>query len=196
MSLPLLTLVIALGAEPIPPEKAAQIERAQQKAQAAVDAKYGNRKLSELSQDERRQLTKDRAEAEAKVLEENGVDAKQWARESLKKDRAAYADGKERVKALVEKEKADAEAAEKAKKEPREVQVQKGISDANPVVLEEQEGGAPVVETELPPEVAADQADAAEQDRLEGNAFGESNKDVTESALKGGRGKGKGGRGR
>lgn len=194
MSLPLLTLVIALGAEPIPPEKAAQIERAQQKAQAAVDAKYGNRKLSELSQDERRQLTRDRAEAEAKVLADNGVDAKQWARESLKKDRGAYADAKERVKALVEKEKADAEAAEKAKKASGEVQVQKGFSDENPVVLEEQEGGEPVVEKELPADVAADQAAAAEQDRLEGSP-GETSA-APEAPAKGGRGKGKGGRGR
>lgn len=194
MSLPLLTLVIALGAEPIPPDKAAQIERDQQKAQKAVDAKYGNKKLSELSADERRQLTKDRAEADAKVLDEHGVNAKQWARESLKKDRAQYADGKERVKALVEKEKADAEAAEKAKQAGTgEVQVQKGFSDENPVTLEEQQGGEPIVEKGLPSEVAADEAAAAEQDRLEGNAFSESNKAAASPAPKG---KGKGGRGR
>lgn len=193
MSLPLLTLVIALGAEPIPPDKAAQVERDQQKAQKAVDAKYGNKKLTELSQDERRQLTKDRAEAEAQVLDKHGLDAKQWARESLKKDRAQYAEGKERVKALLEKEKAEAEAAEKAKQAGTgEVQVQKGFSDENPVVLEEQQGDKPLVEEGLPSDVAADEAAAAEQDRLEGGADSEPSKPAPAPAAKGkGRGRGR-----
>ncbi len=170
MSLPFLILVLALGADPIPPEKAAQIEFDERKAQAEVTARYGNKQLSELSQEERRQLTKDRAAAEAKVLDKHGVDAKQWARESIKRDRGEYAEGQARVKELIAKEKAEAEAAEKAKQAPTEVQVQKGFSDENPVTLEERPGEGPSVEKGLPGEVTADQAAAAEQDRLESSA--------------------------
>ncbi len=157
MSITLLTLCLALGAdEPLAPEKSAVIEREQQKAQTEVSAKYGNKKLTELSREERGQLARDLANADKAVLEKNGVDPKQWARESLKKDRAAYAEGKQLVKDLEEKEKV-AEAKKKADADaPKEVEVQRGVSEDNPVTLDEKANadGTVPVEKGLPPEAA------------------------------------------
>ncbi|HEY0883192.1 MAG TPA: hypothetical protein VGD87_16770, partial [Archangium sp.] len=75
MSLSLVIVTIILSADEVAPDKAAAIELEQQKAQSEVSAKYGNKKLSELSQDERRQMVRDSVEADKKVLEKNGVDA-------------------------------------------------------------------------------------------------------------------------
>lgn len=157
MAITLLTLCLALAAdEPIAPEKSAVIEREQQKAQAEVNAKYGNKKPTELSREEQAQRAKDLADADKGVLDKNGVDPKQWARESLKKDRDAYAQGKQRVKELEEKEKA-AEAKKKADAEaPKEIEVQRGVSEENPVTLDEKPNadGTVAVEKGLPPEAA------------------------------------------
>lgn len=159
MSLSLLSLCLALVAdEPIPAEKAAVIERAQSKAQAEVSAKYGNKKSTELSQDERRQMVKDQAAAEKAVLEKHGVDAKQWARESLKRDRAQYADNQQRVKDLETKEKADEEKRKAEANAPKEIDVQRGINDGSPVTLDDkpnEEGQVPI-EQGLPPEAIQD----------------------------------------
>ena len=167
MSITLLTLCLALGAdEPLAPEKSAAIEREQQKAQAEIDAKYGNKKPTELSREERSQRAKDLAEADKAVLDKNGVDPKQWARESLKKDRAEYAQNKQAVKDLEEKEKA-AEAKKKADAAgPKEVEVQRGVSEQNPVTLDEKPNadGTVPVEKGLPPEAAQELEAAQGQD--------------------------------
>ncbi len=164
MSITLLTLCLALAAdEPIAPEKSAVIAREQRQAQAEVNAKYGNKKSSELSREERGQMTKDLANAEKAVLEKNGVDPKQWARDSLKKDRATYEQGKQLVKDLEEKEKA-AEAKKKADAEgSKEIEVQRGVSEQNPVTLDEKPNadGTVPVEKGLPPE-AAQELEAAQ----------------------------------
>lgn len=162
MSLSLVTLCLALVAdEPIAPEKAAAIEQAEQKAQAEVAAKYGNRKPTELSREERKSLDKDMADASNKVLEKNGVDPKAWARESLKKSRDGYAKNKELVKELNEKDKAAQEAAKKPS-EPKEIEVQRGVTEENPVVLDEKanEDGTVQVEKGLPPDAQRDQNEA------------------------------------
>lgn len=167
MSVSLITLCLALVAdEPIAPEKAAGIERAQQKAQAEVSAKYGNKKPTELSREERNQMDKDLANADKAVLEKNGVDPKQWARESLKKDRAGYAQNKEMVKGLAEKEKAAEDAKKAAANGPKEIEVQRGVSDENPVTLDEKpnEDGTIAVEKGLPPEAQREQDLASGQD--------------------------------
>jgi hypothetical protein len=173
MSLAFAVLALALSADDaLSLEKQAQLERDQEKAQAEVAKRYGNKKSSELTPEERKQMIKDQAAAEREVLEKNGIDPKQAAREAMKRDRADYARQKELVKELGEKEKAAKEAAEQAlkkAKEAGEVLVQRGISEENPVTLEEKEGedGKVAVEKGLPPELESDQAAAAEQDRLE-----------------------------
>lgn len=168
MSLALVTLTLVLTADDgrIAPEKAAAIELQHQKAQAEVWAKYGNRKLSEMSQEERRQLAKDQAAAERDVLEKNGIDAKTWARQSVKKDREEYAEAKALEKELAEKQKAEEEARKKAADGPKEVEVQRGITDATPVTLDEKpnDTGKVAVEEGLPPEVLQELGEVAAED--------------------------------
>jgi hypothetical protein len=172
MALPLFTLCLVLAAdEVISADKAAEITRAEQKAQAEVSKKYGNKKSSELTGAERGQMIRDQAAAEKAMLEKAGIDAKTWAREQMKKSRDEYAAGKEKVKQLEAKEKKDAADAQKAAKEGgiKDVTVQRGFSDEEPVTLEEKqnENGEVSVEKSLPPDVANDQSLASEQDRLE-----------------------------
>ncbi len=163
MSLSLVALCLALVAdEPIAPEKAAVIQRDQSKAQAEVSAKYGNKKPTELSRDERKEMARDLADADKAVLDKAGVDPKQWARESIKRDRAGFEKNKELVKDLEDKDKAAAEAKKKDAAGPKEITVQKGITDENPVTLEEKrnEDGTIAVEKGLPPEATREQAEA------------------------------------
>ena len=157
MSLSLITLCLVLGAdEPMSTDRSAKIIAQQARAQTEVLAKYGNKKEGELSKDEINQMAKDLAEADKAVLEKNGVDPKEWARENLKKDRAAYAETKEKVKEIQAKEKAADEAKKKAEAGgPKEIAVQRGISEENPVTLDDKpnvDGQIPV-EKGLPPEV-------------------------------------------
>jgi hypothetical protein len=188
MSLHLVTLCLALVAdEPLSPQKAAAVTREQAKAQADVAAKYGNKKSSELTPDERRQMIKDQTAAEKQVLEKHGVDAKTWARESIKRDRAQLATAKAEEQKLAEKEQKDAEDAKKPK-EQKPITVQKGFSDENPVTLEEKdaEEGKVAVEKGLPPGTDSDQEAAAEQDRLEGSgAADDGSKSAPKAAPKG-----------
>ncbi|MBL8914792.1 MAG: hypothetical protein JNM17_29065 [Archangium sp.] len=196
MSLPLLILSLALNADDgIPLQQQAQIESDQAKAQAEVAKKYGNRKSSEMSQDERRQMIKDQAAADKAVLEKAGVDPKQWAREQMKRSRSDYATAKEMGKEIAEKEKqAAADAAKKGSGDGKEteVQVQRGISDDNPVMIDEKpvEDGKPGVEQGISD---ADAAAAQEQDRLEnsGAASDGPSSGGSKPSGKGGKGGGK-----
>lgn len=191
---PFLFSLCLLAADDVTPAKAAEIQRAQTKAQAEVSAKYGNKKSSELSPDERRQMVRDQQAADKAVLDKAGVDAKTWARESVKMDRAGYAATQKEVKDQNEAEKKAAEAAKSGKKDgPTEVSVQRGFNDEEPVTLEEKENDGQVsVEKSLPPEVAAEQAAASEQDRLEGAAKSEPEAPAARPAAKGGKGGGGG----
>lgn len=195
MALPLFTLCLVLSAdEVIPADKAAQVTRAEQKAQTEVSQKYGNKKSSELSSQERSQMIRDQAAAEKATLEKAGIDPKTWAREQLKKSRSEYAEGKEKVKALEEKEKQDAEAAAKAEKDGlKDVSVQRGFSEEEPVTLEEKQGenGEVTVEKSLPPDVANDQALASEQDRLENSGDAKDTPAPASKPARGGKGGGR-----
>lgn len=159
-----LLLAVALTVGPdLDPQRAAAIEYEQAKETAAVEAKYGNKKSTELSREERVQMIRDLAAAQGKVLDKYGVSPRDWARAQMARSREEAAQVKEATKALEAKEKAAAAAKEN---EPgqREITVQRGISDDNPVVLEEREGAAPVVEQGLPPEYSKDQSDLAESE--------------------------------
>jgi hypothetical protein len=157
-----LTLTLLLHTDAGAATKSAQIELEQAEAQSAVDAKYGNKKPGELTASETRAKVRDQAAADRQVLEKNGLTPKEWARDSLKRSRAEFAEEKVALKALELKKKADAEAAAKPVAAVHEIQIQRGISEANPVILEEAAGAAPIVENGLPPEVLADQTAARE----------------------------------
>src|SRR3954468_729722 len=108
-------LLLTLAADDLTPQKAAQVEKDREKAMADVAKKYGNKKSSELSPDERREMIQDQRAAENGVLEKNGVDAKDMARYQTKMgadDRAAAKNERERLdkKDADDKKAADAKA--------------------------------------------------------------------------------------
>lgn len=165
------TALLALGLGQFDAERLATIEREQAKETAAVQAKYGNKKSTELSRDERAQMIRDLNAAEAKVLDKYGMSQREWARAQINRTREQADAVKQASKDQEAREKAAAEQAAKAQKdEGREVVVQKGFSDESPVVLEEKEGAVPVVEQGLPKDYENDQAAASEQDSLEKSA--------------------------
>lgn len=159
----LLAVCLSLTLGDFDAARAAAIERDQAKELAAVNAKYGNKKSTELSADERRQMIKDQADAEKKVLDKYGLSPKDWIREQLARSREQSEQVKEAGKALDEKEK----AAQKTNAEPKPIEIQKEISDARPVVLEENPEAPPMVEQGLPSDYQSDQAAAQEEDSFE-----------------------------
>jgi hypothetical protein len=165
----MLTLVLALTLRAdVSPEQAAAIQHDAQKAQAEVAAKYGQKKSSELSSDERRDMIRDQASAERKVLDRHGVSAHDWSRSQALRSREEQAQVKKEAAAIAEKEKAAEEAKPKSP-EAQPIAIQRGINEEHPVVLEEREnpGGQIVVEKGLPPEVKEEKDLLSEHERLE-----------------------------
>lgn len=116
-----LAALVAQAGDDITPEKRAQLQRDQAKAAAAVEKKYGNKKPNELSADERRSLTRERAEAEKEVLDKAGVDSKEFARSGARQSREDRASTEAAAKELDAKEaaaaKGDGKKAAGGKKE-------------------------------------------------------------------------------
>ena len=141
--------------EELTPEKIAAIRRDEQAAQARVNAAYGNRKPSELSNEERRQVIQDQQKAGLEVMEKHGVSDKAYSRQVARMGREEREAVKQAEKKLEAEELAAREAArkkaEQAQNPPEEVPIQKGISDENPVELESSQDAASVVEQGLPP---------------------------------------------
>lgn len=189
MTCSLVAVCLSLSLGEFDAARAASIERDQAKENAAVNAKYGNKKSSELSPDERRQLIKEQADAERKVLDKYGVSQKDWIREQAMRSREQAAQVKDAVKAIEEQEKKAAEKAQKAET-PQEIQIQRGISEDKPVVLEEKAGAAPAVEQGLPADYQADQSAAEEADSFE-KAYEKSAEGGAAKATGGGGKKGK-----
>ena len=79
-----LVTLSAFAGEELSPEKMAELQRAQKKAGEAVEKKYGNKKPSELSPDERKAMIKEKGDAEKAVLDKAGVDSKACARSGAK----------------------------------------------------------------------------------------------------------------
>lgn len=111
--LALLSSSAALAGD-VSPETAAKVMRERAKALEEVNKKHGNKKPSELSGDERRQMVRDQNEAAAKVLEENGVDPKDFARFEAKASKEERAAAAAQAAALDAKE-ADAKKAAEGK---------------------------------------------------------------------------------
>lgn len=183
----LLTLSLVLGADPLSPEQAAEITHANDKAQAEVSAKYGNKKANELSNDERLQLARDRAAAEKAVFEKAGVSANDYWKASRNGDRQAKAEREAAREKLVAKDKADEEA--RNKKEDKGIEVQQGFSDENPVTLEDNPTpeGEVRVEKSISPEDARDQMDAEDGEGAVKGGGADDDKPVLKTRGKGGR---------
>lgn len=164
-------LALALAVE-LSPRQAAEIQHEHDKAQAQVAAKYGHRKSSELSSEERRQMVRDQAEAERKVLDDHDVSPGAWVRHQALRTPEVRAEVEREQEALAAKEKEEQQALEATKRQEEAagatVSVQRGFGEENPVMMEEQKGGPVTVERGLPPEAEEEKALVNEQDRLEG----------------------------
>lgn len=145
----LITPNLAL-AEDLTPEQLASIRRAEKAAMDKVNAAHGNKKSSELSAAERRQMIREQQEAVQKVMEEAGVSPKDYARQSARMGPKQNEQVAAAEKELEAKEKAAKARKPEQAKEPGEIQIQEGFSEENPVMLEEQEGAPPIVEHGLP----------------------------------------------
>ncbi len=151
------------------PEKVAAIRRDEQQALSKVDAEYGNRKPSEMSQEERREAIQKQAAATASAMEKHGVSAKDYARYTARMTPEDNARAKAEEKRL-EAQAAQAAAAAKKPAEEEEVPIQQGFSEEDPVELEAEEGAEPVVDVGVPREaeteagaVPVEGMDAAEE---------------------------------
>ncbi|MDY7233204.1 hypothetical protein [Hyalangium rubrum] len=154
LTVPGLALAQEAEEQELTPEKIAAIRRDEQKAKDKVNEAYGNRKSSEMSTDERRQVIQEQQQAGQKVMEKHGVSDKEYSRHVARMGREETEAVARAEKALEAKEKAAREAEQKKKAEkelPEEVPIQQGISDENPVELEASEDAASVVEQGLPP---------------------------------------------
>ena len=124
-------------AEDMPPEKRAALAHDQQKASDAVDKKYGNKKPSELSADERKSMMKEKAGAQREVLEKAGVDPKEFARSGSKLGREEKASTDAAGKALDAKDAAAAKEAGAPKAAgKKEIVIEKNGKTADPEVNE------------------------------------------------------------
>jgi hypothetical protein len=146
-----LALVATLAAD-LPPDKAASIERAQEKGLAEVNKKFGNQPPEKMSNSDRAAYMKAVQESDQKALDKAGVSAKEWAEASQKGGRQALADRKA-AKELQAKQEAAAAAAAKKGDGNGEVIIQRGFGDGAPVTLEEKGGGGGSISVEkgLPP---------------------------------------------
>lgn len=164
-----LTLVLLAGpavAGSLSPDEVAELRHKQKKAEAEVDKKHGNKKPSDMTENERRQVDNEKMAARAAVLEKEGVSSKEFDRAQLRQNKADRAQTDEKVKAL-EKKDAEAAAAAKAKAEADqqqgEVRIQRGFNEERPVELENQ-SGEPTVEKGIPEDVQRDIDEAKLQD--------------------------------
>jgi flagellar motor protein MotB len=110
----LVFLIPMLVMSDISPEQAAQMKADEAKNLEAVSKKFGGRKSSELSADERREMIRAQADAERKALEKNGLSAKEWSRHSQTLSRQGAAETKAASETLKAKEDAAQKAAEEA----------------------------------------------------------------------------------
>lgn len=191
MSLSILTaLCLSLVADEMSLQEKAQVERDNDKAQAEVDKKYGNRPVNQLSPDERRAIMKDKAAAEQKVLDKHGLTPQQWVKTTQKIQPKEWEDRKAVKKQLEEKEKADAEAAKKGG--DKEIEVQRGISDEKPVTLDEKpaEDGVIQVEKSIPNDAVDDQREAEGGESPTVGAGGDDEPAPKPAAKSGGKSKG------
>jgi len=150
---------LALAQEELTPEKIAAIRRDEKAAQAKVDAAYGNRKPSEMTNEERQKAIREQQAAGLSVMEKHGVSDKEYSRQLARmspEEREAVERAEKKLEAE-EKAKAAQEAEKKKQEEEAQarasenIPIQEGISEDNPVELESLKGAGNVVEQGLPP---------------------------------------------
>jgi hypothetical protein len=151
---------LALAQEALTPEQLALIRRDEKAALQRVSEAYGQRKPSEMTPEERRQVIRDQQSAVAAVLEKHAVSDKQYARQVARLSVEERNAVQEAARQLEAQDKA-AREAQSQPPQPEEIPIQNGITEQNPVELEAVAGAPPVVEQGLPPgEVGLEQTEA------------------------------------
>lgn len=116
---------VALAAE-LTPQELALIKREEQKAVEQVNAAHGNKKPSELSSEERRQIIEEQQRASREVLEKYGVSPKDYAKASSNMAGGQRAQVEAEERALAAKEEEERRAAATKKAEPTEPEIEYG----------------------------------------------------------------------
>jgi hypothetical protein len=115
----------ALAAE-LTPQQLALIKREEQKALDQVNAAHGDKKPSELSSEERRQIIEEQQKASREVLERYGVSPKDYAKASANMAGGQRAQVEAEERALAAKEEQERRAAAAKKAEPSEPVIEYG----------------------------------------------------------------------
>jgi FKBP-type peptidyl-prolyl cis-trans isomerase len=128
----------------ITPEQAAKIDREKKKELDDIAKKYGNKKGSEMTNDERRSRMKEESEALNKVLDKNGATAKEYSKFEATASSSDRAAAKEKGAAMDKKEAADKQAADKAAAAGKANDPSKpGVTVENGITIERGTGSAP-----------------------------------------------------
>ncbi|WP_240359675.1 hypothetical protein [Pyxidicoccus trucidator] len=143
-------LALAQDGAELTPEKVAEIRRDETQAISKVDAEFGNRKPSEMSNDERNEAIEKQQAASASVLEKHGVSAKDYARYEARMAPEDNARAKAEEKRLEEQAQAAKQAGPTGEKSAEDVAVVNGFSNEDPVEVEAEEGAEPVVDIGIP----------------------------------------------
>jgi hypothetical protein len=138
---PLLALLsTAAAAEDLTPERLAEIQRDEQKAIEKVNAAHGNKKPSEMDNEERRQVAQEQQSATQKVLDQHGVTPKAYARSSSamsREEREQVEDAKRQLATKEEQERLAKEKAEARPKSDRPLVIKRGYGDDQPVNVDD-----------------------------------------------------------
>jgi hypothetical protein len=113
----------------VTPQQAAAMQAEQAKQTEQVNKQFGNRKSSELSPDERREMIRAQAEGEKKALEKTGLSAKEWARhaQSLSRENAkAVQQERQRLDAKAELDQKNQDSAAAKAAAPKETTIVEG----------------------------------------------------------------------
>jgi hypothetical protein len=139
-------------ADDLNPDTVGAVDHEQKQAQEKLDAKYGNRKPGDMSNEERREYMKEQDSSRQEVLSKHGVDDKEYSRYQAHMNKDDLAGAKAADARMTAKEKAAAEkaAADKAAAANKEIPIQKGFSESNPVDPEGKEGAEPTIERGTP----------------------------------------------
>jgi hypothetical protein len=152
------TLILALSstafADDLNADSVAAIRREQHAAVDKVNAAHGDKKPSEMSREERREIIQEQSKARLEVLERHGVSDKEFSRYEALLSVDQRAEAKKEDERLANKEKQQKEEAKKkAKKDDEPIPIQRGFGkNGQTVEMETKDGAPPIVEHGLPPE--------------------------------------------
>jgi hypothetical protein len=166
IALALLLGGVARAGDPLSPKELAAVDRELGKQIREVEKKYGNKKTSELTPEERRGYSRDRAAAEQKVLEKHGVDPRTYGHRIGRLSRTERDEVQAAAEELEAKEKAEEKkgvASKESAAGAQEVRIQRGFNENAPVTLNEAPAkpGEVVAENGIPADAKADQDEAA-----------------------------------